>query len=258
MKLLLTQTNIIWQSPEANRGHIDKLIKDATADLIILPEMFTTGFCMSPKKIAEPSCGETFDWMHDVAKAKNAAMAGSIATKENGRFFNRFYFVHPNGSYTAYDKRHLFSFAGEHKEYEAGRERVIVKYRGFRILLQVCYDLRFPVFSRNRNDYDMIIYVANWPVQRIDAWNILLKARAIENACYVAGVNRVGNDTHCNYNGSSVLLDYMGKEIASTICEKEETVFVEIEKESLIAFRKKFPVLDDADSPSLTYPKGRS
>ena len=249
MKILLLQTDIVWQSPEANREHIDELIKDATADLIILPEMFTTGFCTSPKEIAESACGETFDWMRGVAKTKNAAVAGSIAMEENGRFFNRFYFVRPNGSYDTYDKRHLFSFAGEHKEYEAGQERVIVEHLGFRILLQVCYDLRFPVFSRNRNDYDMIIYVANWPVQRIEAWNILLKARAIENACYVAGVNRVGYDPHCKYNGSSVLLDYMGKEIAAATCRKEEIVFGEIDREALIAFRKKFPVLDDADSP---------
>jgi Predicted amidohydrolase len=181
-------------------------------------------------------------------------MAGSIATEENGRFFNRFYFAHPNGDYSTYDKRHLFSFAGEHKKYEAGQERVIVDYLGFRILLQVCYDLRFPVFSRNRNDYDMIIYVANWPVQRIEAWNTLLKARAIENACYVAGVNRVGDDPFCQYNGSSVLLDYMGKEIVAATCGKEEVVLTTIEKEPLMAFRKKFPVLNDGDEFEIKAP----
>lgn len=161
MKISLLQTDIRWKDPRANRRRAEELISDLpAADLIVLPEMFTTGFCTDPTETAEPADSETLAWMRSVAAARNAAVGGSVATEADGRYYNRFYFVKPDGSYATYDKRHLFSFAGEDKRYTAGTERVVVEHCGFRILLQVCYDLRFPVFARNRGDYDMILYVA--------------------------------------------------------------------------------------------------
>lgn len=253
MKTLLLQLDLEWESPEENRLYTEKIIETSPkADLIILPEMFTTGFCTSPKGIAEEANTETLRWMQRIAKEHNSALAGSVATRENGKYYNRFYFVKPDGSYETYNKRHLFTFGGEDKEYTAGQERVVVEWMGFRILLQICYDLRFPVFARNRNDYDMIIYVANWPTPRVEAWNALLRARAIENVCYVAGVNRVGVDPNCEYNGGTVLLDYLGKNIVATEFGKEEAICAEIDKQALLDFRAKFSALNDADQFRLT------
>ncbi|MDR1517892.1 MAG: amidohydrolase [Dysgonamonadaceae bacterium] len=248
MKILLFQIDLAWNAPGTNRTHIAKLI-DASpeSDLIVLPEMFTTGFCTSPKGIAEKAGADTLAWMQQIARDKGAALAGSVATEENGDYFNRFYFVKPDGSYTSYDKRHLFSFAGEDKEYTKGAKRIIVEYKGLRILLQICYDLRFPVFARNRSDYELIIYVANWPVPRIEAWNALLRARAIENLCYVAAVNRVGSDPYCRYNGATVLLNPFGKEICAAKSDREEVICGEIDLRTLSEFREKFPALNDAD-----------
>ncbi len=247
MKIVLLQTDIKWQEPEINRTQAKKLIDaSAQADLYILPEMFTTGFCMTPKGVAEKAGTSTLEWMQSVAKERNAAIAGSVATEENRNYYNRFYFVKPDGSYKTYNKRHLFTFAGEHNKYAGGEERVIIEHAGFRILLQICYDLRFPVFSRNKGDYDMIIYVANWPTVRIEAWNALLKARAIENVCYVAAVNRTGDDPTNRYSGGTYLLDFMGRNIV-TAGEGEETICGEIDKQVLEDFRKKFPALQDAD-----------
>lgn len=248
MNIILLQTDIQWQKPNENRTHAEKIIDTLPqADLIILPEMFTSGFCMAPAEVAEKADTATLHWMQTIAMKKKAAIAGSVSVEDGGRYYNRFYFVKPDGSYTAYNKKHLFTFSGEDKEYAAGDERVIVEYKGVRILLQICYDLRFPVFSRNRGDYDMIIYVANWPTVRIDAWNTLLKARAIENLCYVAGVNRVGNDPGNSYNGGTVLLDYMGKSIVSAEDGLENAVCGEIDMQMLKDFREKFPALQDAD-----------
>jgi predicted amidohydrolase len=248
MDILLLQTDIAWQSPESNRKHIRDIIESSpVADIIILPEMFTTGFCISPVNIAEKANTHTLDWLRNLAGEKNSAIAGSVATEENGKYYNRFYFVKPDGSYSVYNKRHLFSFAGETKEYTAGSERVIVEYGGFEILLQVCYDIRFPVFSRNKGDYDMIIYVANWPVSRIGAWNTLLPARAIENQCYVAGVNRTGSDPAAKYKGGSAIIDFLGNTIISSETEMEEAVLGSVNIQLLNDFRKKFPALADAD-----------
>lgn len=247
MKIVLLQTDIKWQEPETNRTQAKKLIDtSAQADLYILPEMFTTGFCMAPEGVAEKADTTTLEWMQSVAKEQNAAIAGSVATEENRKYYNRFYFVKPDGNYITYDKRHLFTFAGEDNEYAAGEERVTVKHAGFRILLQICYDLRFPVFSRNRGDYDMIIYVANWPTVRLEAWNALLKARAIENVCYVAAVNRTGEDPTNRYSGGTYLIDFMGKTVAAA-GEREETICGETDMQALLDFRKKFPALQDAD-----------
>lgn len=248
MNIILLQTDIEWQKPYENRTHARKIIdRLPQTDLIILPEMFTSGFCMTPSDIAEKADTDTLHWMQTVAMDKSVAIAGSVSVEEDGKYYNRFYFVKPDGSYTSYNKKHLFTFSGEDKEYAAGDERVIVEYKGVRILLQICYDLRFPVFSRNRGDYDMIIYVANWPTVRIDAWNTLLKARAIENLCYVAGVNRVGGDPTNKYNGSTVFLDYLGKTIVATTDGKEDAVCGNIDMQILKDFREKFPALNDAD-----------
>lgn len=248
MNILLLQTDIKWQKPSENRQNARNIIDAAPeADLIILPEMFTTGFCMSPKDVAEKADTDTLAWMQQLAKEKNAAIAGSVATEDNGNYYNRFYFVKPNGSFSTYNKHHLFTFAGEDHKYTAGDAKVIVEYKGIRILLQICYDLRFPVFSRNTGDYDMIVYVANWPTPRIEAWNTLLRARAIENQCYVAAVNRMGNDPDNEYCGGTALIDFLGKTIIEAGNGKEEAVLGSIDMQALNEFRKNFPALNDAD-----------
>jgi predicted amidohydrolase len=247
MRLLLLQTDIAWGDRETNLHRAGEMLAASPrADLVVLPEMFTTGFATEPAGVAE-SDGETLGWMQTQAARTGATIAGSVAIEEGGKFYNRLFFVRPDTSYVTYDKRHLFSFAGEDRTYTAGTERVVVEWAGFRILLQVCYDLRFPVFSRRCGDYDMILYVANWPTVRIDAWNTLTAARAIENASWVVAVNRVGRDPYKDYPGSTRLVDYMGRTVASAAGEGAEAVFVEIEKEPLDAFRRKFPVLEDAD-----------
>lgn len=252
MKILLLQTDIRWQSPAENRFRAQELIAASpVADLIVLPEMFTTGFVTAPEGAVEPANTDTLKWMRTVADTQNAAVAGSVATEENGRYYNRFYFVRPDGTYAVYNKRHLFTFAGEDRHYDAGRERVIVEWQGWRILLQVCYDLRFPVFSRNRGDYDMILYVANWPTVRIHPWNTLLRARAIENVCYVAGVNRTGEDPFVSYSGGTALVDFKGETAAEAAWNSEEAVFFEADKKALMDFRQKFPALNDTDDFTL-------
>jgi predicted amidohydrolase len=247
MKRALLQSNTAWLAPDENRRRIEEQLKiSCRADLILLPEMFATGFCMLPSNVAGYAA-ETLEWMQGLAAEKNAALTASVAVEENGNYYNRLYFVKPDGSYTHYDKRHLFSYAGEDKTYMAGNRRVIVEYGGFRILLQVCYDLRFPVFARNTGDYDMIVYVANWPVSRIEAWKMLIRARAVENLCYVAAVNRVGNDPSCQYGGSTAMVDFKGRAMAEADANNEEIIFAEPDMEALLRFRKKFPALHDAD-----------
>ncbi len=248
IKVTILQRDIIWGQPEENVKRAEAAIKaQPGADLYILPEMFSTGFCTQPEGMAETDDSDSLRWMKRVAAECNCALAGSIAVEKAGKFYNRFYFVHPDGKVEHYDKKHLFTFGGEHKRFTAGQERVIVSFRGVRILLEVCYDLRFPIWSRNRGDYDMIIYVASWPTPRVAAWSALLVARAIENQCYVAGVNRVGTDPSCEYCGGSVVIDPYGRIIAACERDKEEAASAEIDMAALEAFREKFPVLKDAD-----------
>lgn len=240
MKIQLLETDPVWEQPERNRIDAAEMAFAAgDADLLILPEMFTTGFTMSPGGLpaGERDGSLTLEWMIALARERDAAVAGSVAVEEGGKFYNRMYFVKPDGHYTVYDKRHLFGFADEDKYYTPGSERVVVEWQGVRILLQICYDLRFPVFSRTRADYDLIIYVANWPRSRIGAWDTLLRARAIENVCYVAGVNRTGSDPSIAYGGHSALIDYKGEDVASGYMDSEQVA----------AFRARFPALDDAD-----------
>ena len=248
MKLTILQRDIVWADPAENvRRAEDAINRNPGADLYVLPEMFSTGFCTQPEGIAEPVENQTVSWMKAKASQTGAAIAGSIAVHEDGKYYNRFHFVTPDGNITTYDKKHLFTFGGEHKRFTAGSERVIVTYKGFRILLEICYDLRFPVWSRNKGDYDMIIYVASWPTPRVEAWKALLTARAIENQCYVVGVNRVGDDPGNNYCGGSRVIDPYGQIMAECEDGKEMEATANVDMEVLEAFRAKFPVLDDAD-----------
>lgn len=253
MKVIIMQTDICWAHPAQNVKTANKIIDNyPEGDLFILPEMFSTGFCIQPKGIAEPADNlTTLQWMKKKAAERNCAIAGSIAIEEDGKYYNRFHFVHPDGKVECYNKRHLFTYGGEDKLFTAGHERVIVEFRGVRILLQICYDLRFPVWARNRNDYDMIVYVANWPIPRIEAWKALVRARAIENQCYVAAVNRTGNDPYCQYNGASAVINPYGETIAACTEGQPSEAVAEIDMKSLNDFRKKFPVLNDADSFTL-------
>ena len=248
MKITILQQNIVWANPTANVRKADEAInQNPGADLYVLPEMFSTGFCTNPEGIAESTESETLQWMKDKAATTDAAIAGSVAVTEDGKYYNRFFFVKPDGSVTHYDKKHLFTYGGEHLRFTAGEERVVVEWKGVRILLEVCYDLRFPVWARNRGDYDMILYVASWPTPRVSAWSVLLVARAIENQCYVAGVNRVGTDPACEYCGGSVIIDPYGKTLAACEMNQECEASAEVDMHKLNAFREKFPVLSDAD-----------
>lgn len=248
MKVTILQRDIVWGNPTENCRRCDEAInQNPGSDLYVLPEMFSTGFCTQPEGIAETADSDTLKWMKNKSATIDAAIAGSVAVCEDGKYYNRFYFVHPDGTVQQYDKHHLFTYGGEHLRFTAGQERVIVGYRGMRILLEICYDLRFPIWARNHGDYDMILYVASWPTPRVEAWSALLKARAIENQCYVAGVNRVGTDHACQYCGGSVVIDPYGKTIAECEWDKENEATAEINIEQLDAFRKKFPVLNDAD-----------
>ncbi len=240
--------DIIWKNPAQNRAEISAKLANIDADIIVLPEMFTTGFCMDAAEIAEDTT-QTLIWMEEMAKKHQKVICGSVSTKENGQFYNRFYWVEPSGNHHFYDKKHLFSFSGEDQIYTAGKDRVIVTYQNCRILLQICFDLRFPVFARNRQDYDLILYVANWPESRIDAWNTLLKARAIENQCYVFGVNRIGTDgNQLHYPASSYCFFADGSQIST---EKDHVISADIDLEKLQNFREKFPFLKNADDFTL-------
>ena len=252
MKVILLQTDIEWANPASNVRQADEIIdRYPDGDLFILPEMFSTGLCTQPKGIAEPADCPTVEWMKRKAQERHCAIAGSIAIEQDGRYYNRFHFVHPDGRTDCYDKHHLFTYGGEDKQFTPGTERVIVNFRGIRILLQICYDLRFPVFARNRKDYDMILYVASWPIPRIEVWKTLIRARAIENQCYVAAVNRTGNDPYCQYNGGSAVIDPYGRTLAACREGVADQAAADIDLPLLEAFREKFPVLEDADSFTL-------
>jgi omega-amidase len=250
MKIVLIQSSLFWENPKTNRNHFEEKINAITekVDLIVLPEMFTTGFTMNPKDVAEAMEGETILWLQSLAKAKNSAITGSLIIKENDNFFNRLVFVFPSGEIQFYDKRHLFTLAGEDKVYTSGKEKLIIEYLGWKICPLVCYDLRFPVFARNVENYDVLIYVANWPKARIQAWDILLKARSVENMCYTIGVNRTGFDNNnFEHNGHSQVVDFLGNYTLEPQ-ETEGVFIVEINKEKLLEARKKLGFLGDKDS----------
>ena len=249
MKIVLIQTELFWENPSENRKHFEQIINsvEENIDLIVLPEMFTSGFTMHPEKVAETMTGETINWLQHLAKVKNCAITGSLVISENNTFYNRMVFVFPDGKIEYYNKKHLFTLAEEDKKYTPGNKKTIVEFRDFKICLQICYDLRFPVFSRNNEDYDLLIYVANWPKTRINAWDILLKARAVENMSYAIGVNRLGQDANnLEYTGHSQAVDFLG----NYILEPQESngfIIFEIKKEEMLETRKKLGFLADRD-----------
>lgn len=259
LRITLLQTPLIWEDIQANlqafEARIGK-ISDHT-DLIVLPEMFTTGFTMNTAEMAQPMDGGAVAWIRSTAAAAKASVAGSMIIREKDACYNRLIYAHPDGKPEYYDKRHLFRMAEEHHYFSAGQEKVIVEEQGWKINLQVCYDLRFPVWSRNsyvksgeevKAAYDVLIYVANWPEARINAWDILLQARAIENQCYVIGVNRVGKDGKgIFYNGHSRVIDPKGNVLAALNEGEEDIRTVSLDYDELAAFREKFPVGLDAD-----------
>ena len=247
MKVSIIQHDIVWGNPAENRLRLKRQIEaQAGADLYVLTEMWSTGFATNPEGMAE--CDEaSLQWMKDMAAQMQAAIAGSLAIEQDGSFHNRLYFVKPDGEVEYYDKRHLFSYGGEDKYYSPGTERVVVEWKGVRFLLTVCYDLRFPVWMRYCNDYDAILCVANWPTVRIDSWQTLLRARAIENQCYVVGVNRVGKDPNCDYCGCSAIINPYGQTIAECEKNKEYSMEAVFDMEKLNAYRVKFPALKEKD-----------
>ena len=249
LTVALVQTDLVWEIPQANRKHIEQMVSSVTADLFVLPEMFTSGFTMNASHVAESMNGESIHWLKSIAKEKQAAFIGSLVIEENNNFYNRLVCVEPSGEILHYDKRHTFTLAGEHKVYTAGNEKVIFNYKGWKICPLVCYDLRFPVWARNVEDYDVLIYVANWPMIRVAAWDALLKARAIENMAFCIGVNRVGLDGNdYEYSGHSSAFDVLGDRL-DTIPERKETVEVlTLEKSHISKYREKLGFLKDKDS----------
>jgi len=250
MKIAIIQSALFWENPIANRNHFEEKINAISEkiDLIVLPEMFSTGFTMNPAAVFETMQGETIQWLQSLAKAKNSAITGSLVIKKNDNFYNRSVFVFPSGKIQFYDKRHLFTLAGEDKVYTSGKEKLIVEYLGWKICPLICYDLRFPVFARNVEEYDVLIYVANWPKLRIQAWDILLKARSVENMCYTIGVNRTGFDNNnFEYDGHSQTVDFMGNYILEPQ-ETEGIFIVELNKEKLVETKNKLGFLGDRDA----------
>jgi omega-amidase len=250
MKISLVQYDIIWENRTENLKNLETLLSPLSGktDIVILPEMFTTGFSMDPARLCEQPGGETFLWMTRMAGKGNFGICGSYIIREENLFFNRFVFVSPEKEVHIYDKRHLFSMSDEDKHFSPGKSRLVFTFRGFRISPYICYDLRFPVWSRNRNDFDLMIYCANWPESRSGVWKTLLMARAIENQSYVAGANRIGTDGNGTvYTGDTVIIDPRGNIIAAAENNTECSVTADLSINELSAFRKRFPVLADAD-----------
>jgi predicted amidohydrolase len=250
------QTHLHWENPEANRAHFEELIWQLphNQDLIILPEMFTTGFAVQAKHLAEPMNLHTHKWMKQMAAQTGAVLAGSVMVSDQNQIFNRLIWQTPDGFTGWYDKRHLFSFAGENLHISAGKQLPVFQLKGWNICPQICYDLRFPVFVRNVElKYDFLFYVANWPEPRIQAWDTLLPARAIENSSYVLGVNRTGTDGNgLNYCGHSALYDFKGYKLLGST-DSIKLYHTSLSKDALLEYRAKFPVHNDADAFSLLY-----
>lgn len=250
MQVILIQAPLIWENPKANRNYFEAKINEinSAVDLIVLPEMFTSGFTMNPENVAETMQGETITWLTVLAKARNCAITGSLVVMENGNFYNRLVFVFRSGEIQFYDKRHLFTLAGEDNVYTSGNQKIVVEYLGWKICPLVCYDLRFPVFSRNLEDYDVLIYVASWPKIRTNAWDSLLKARAIENMSYAIGVNRIGSDANgYEYIGHTQAVDFLGNYVLEP--EESEGIFtVKLDQEKMLETRQKLGFLNDRDS----------
>ena len=249
LNVTIIQANLAWHDAAANRAMFTDVIRnlDEKSDLIVLPEMFTTGFSMDAPSLAEPSNGNSVAWMQAMAAQANAAICGSLIIRDGDDYYNRFFCVDSKGLVISYDKRHLFRLANEQNHYSQGNDRIIFELNGFRICPMVCYDLRFPVWSRNREDFDVLIYVANWPNRRQLAWDTLLRARAIENLSYAVGVNRVGVDGNdLPYTGGSAIIDYIGQKMAD-LRDTAGTATAKLEIAALEKFRERFAFHRDAD-----------
>ena len=245
------QIPLVWENTAKNLAFIEKQFINLSqkTDLLLLPEMFTSGFTMKPDAVSETMKGETIRWMKKWAAKLGIAIGGSLVIKESSRFYNRFIFVTPKGNLSYYDKRHLFTLAGEHLEYESGNNDGILEYKGWKICLRICYDLRFPTWSRNTQNYDVLIYVANWPQPRVNAWDILLKARAIENMSYVVGVNRIGKDQKENiYPGHTAVYDGLGKCISESADSLKLVISAKLNYLELQELRRELHFLEDQDS----------
>jgi len=250
LRITLAQVNLVWENPEQNRSNFEMQIRQLSgkSDLVILPETFTTGFSMRAHDLAEPMDGPTVNWMFSLSRITGLAIGGSLIIKENDLYYNRFVFVTPDGDISHYDKRHLFSIGGESISFTAGNEKLIVDFHGWRIAFYICYDVRFPVWCRNVNDTDLMIFAANWPASRNEVWKTLLKARAIENQVYVAGVNRIGKDGNdISYIGESQILNSRGEMLSGYDQTIDGYLSYEISLKELNDFRAKFPVANDAD-----------
>jgi predicted amidohydrolase len=251
LRIALVQADLVWEAPEQNRTRFSEILhtvlKEAV-DVVVLPEMFTSGFTMNPSAVAEPMSGPAVSWMKTMALQYDVAITGSLVIVEGGKYYNRLVFVTPKGVLGYYDKRHTFTLVGEGDVYEAGTEQCVIHYKGWNLCLLICYDLRFPVWSRNTANYDVLLYVANWPIPRITAWNILLQARAIENMCYSVGVNRVGVDgVGVAYSGNSGCYDVLGRSLTAQPLEGTTYEIVTLSKSHIDKFRRKFKFLDDKD-----------
>lgn len=256
MKIALFQIDLVWENPQANRLHISEKLKhlEKDTDIVILPEMFTTGFSMNSTKLAENIHGNTLTWMQEMAANYDILICGSLMIMENGKYFNRFVAVTAVGIIAQYDKKHLFRMAEERDFFSPGTERITFTHKDWKICPRICYDLRFPIWSRNHfdtkghSDYDLLLYVANWPERRVSHWEKLLQARAIENQSYVIGVNRVGVDgKDINYTGSSMAIDFLGNAICENKIGEETILYATLDKSALDSYREKFPVWKDAD-----------
>lgn len=250
LKVSCIQADLAWENLDQNLNMFsEKLIQlPVDTELVVLPEMFTTGFSMNSKKLAEPMKGKSFNWMKQQAEKHNKIIIGSVIIKENKDYYNRCITMFPDGKYFTYDKGHLFRMEKEHIDFKKGENRTIFKHNHWRICTLICYDLRFPVWSRNQNNYDLLIYIASWPETRRDVWNTLLKARAIENQSYVIGVNRIGKDgSGISYSGDTVIIDPKGQVISKAKDYTEEIISAELSLEKIEKFREKFPVHLDAD-----------
>ena len=252
LRISMIQSHIIWEDKEENLSYFGELLRRVSGrtDLAVLPETFSTGFSMNVEALADPMDGTTVATIKGWAERYKMAVAGSFIAREEGKYYNRAFFVTPDGEASYYDKRHLFRMAGEDRHFSAGDKPLVVRYKDWNICLQVCYDLRFPVWSRNvNNTYDLLIYVANWPEARKKAWKVLLQARAIENMAYVCGVNRVGVDGKgFAFRGDSMIYDARGKKLADAGKRDETTRTCVLSKTDLEAFRAKFPAWKDADA----------
>ncbi len=250
IKIAVLQAPLIWENPKKNRTLFAKKIELISADVIVLPEMFTTGFTMNPDNISLSEDEATVSWMQQMSQKSNAAIVGSIVYREAKENYNRLLFVTPDGRICSYDKRHTFTLAGENKKYKAGTEQLLVSYKGFTFCPLICYDLRFPIWSRNTMGYDVLLYVANWPKTRVEAWDTLLKARAIENMAYCVGVNRIGTDANgLFYSGHSAVYDALGEQLSFS--EDDVVLEVSLSKKHIVETRKKLGFLNDRDTFSL-------